>query len=54
MLESIGEFDGTEAGGPAPVVEGSGTGGWAGMRGEGLSAPHGPKATYSLDCDFAA
>lgn len=55
VLESIGEFDGTEATWTGTVVEGSGTGGWEGMRGKGeFSAPHGPKATYSLDCDFGA
>jgi hypothetical protein len=55
VLESIGEFDGTEATWKGTVVEGSGSGGWEGMRGEGqFSAPHGPKAKYSLDCDFDA
>jgi hypothetical protein len=55
VLESIGEFDGTEAKWKGTVVEGSGTDDWAGLRGEGqFSAPHGPKASYTLDCSFDA
>lgn len=50
VLETIGEFDGKEATWGAKVVEGSGTGGWAGMRGEGqFRAPHGNKASFTLD-----
>jgi Protein of unknown function (DUF3224) len=53
VLESSGAFDGAEAAWTGKVVEGSGTGGWAGMRGEGrFRAPHGPTATFSLDCSF--
>jgi len=53
VLETIGEFDGTEATWSAKVVDGSGTGGWAGMRGEGrFQAPHGPKASFTLDYSF--
>jgi hypothetical protein len=53
VLETIGEFDGTEATWTGKVVEGSGTGGWAGMSGEGrFQAPHGSKATFSLDYSF--
>ena len=53
VLETIGEFDGTEATWTAKVVEGSGTGGWAGMRGEGrFQAPHGNKASFTLDYSF--
>jgi hypothetical protein len=53
VLETIGDFDGTEATWTGKVVEGSGTGGWAGMRGEGrFQAPHGPKASFTLDCSF--
>lgn len=53
VLETIGGFDGKEATWDATVLEGSGTGDWAGMRGEGhFRAPHGPKATFELDCTF--
>ena len=53
VLETIGDFDGTEATWTAQVVEGSGTGGWAGMRGEGrFQAPHGSKASFTLDYSF--
>jgi hypothetical protein len=53
ILETIGDFDGTEAAWTARVVEGSGTGGWTGMRGEGrFRAPHGPKASFTLDYSF--
>jgi hypothetical protein len=53
VLETIGDFDGKEATWAANVVEGSGTGGWAGMSGEGrFQAPHGNKATFTLDYTF--
>jgi Protein of unknown function (DUF3224) len=53
ILETIGGFDGTEATWTAKVVEGSGTGGWAGMSGEGrFQAPHGSKASFTLDYSF--
>ena len=53
VLETIGDFDGTEAAWTAKVVEGSGTGGWVGMRGEGrFRAPHGPKAFFTLEYSF--
>jgi hypothetical protein len=53
ILETIGDFDGKEAAWTATVVEGSGTGGWAGMRGEGrFRAPHGPKASFTFDYSF--
>jgi hypothetical protein len=53
VFETIGDFDGTEATWRATVLEGSGTGGWAGMRGEGrFQAPHGSKASFTLDCSF--
>jgi Protein of unknown function (DUF3224) len=53
VLESVGDFDGTEATWTGKVVEGSGTAGWAGMRGEGrFRAPHGPKASFTLDYSF--
>jgi Protein of unknown function (DUF3224) len=53
VFETIGDFDGAEAKWIAKVVEGSGTGGREGMHGEGrFRAPHGPKATFTLDCSF--
>jgi Protein of unknown function (DUF3224) len=53
VLETIGDFDGNEATWRAKVVEGSGTGDWTGMRGEGhFQAPHGSKASFTLDCSF--
>lgn len=53
VLETIGDFDGGEAKWKATVVEGSGTGDWDGMRGTGaFRAPHGSKATFTLDCSF--
>ena len=53
VFETIGEFDGTEATWTAKIVPGSGTGGWAGMRGEGrFRAPHGSKAWFTLDCSL--
>lgn len=53
VLETIGDFDGNESTWDATVLEGSGTGEWAGMRGKGrFRAPHGPKATFELDCTF--
>jgi Protein of unknown function (DUF3224) len=53
VLESSGGFDGTEATWTGRVVEGSGTGDWATMRGEGrFRAPHGSKAVLTLDCSF--
>ena len=53
VLETIGEFDGKEATWNAKVVDGSGTGDWSSMRGEGqFRAPHGNKATFTLDCSL--
>jgi hypothetical protein len=53
VLETVGDFDGKEATWAAKVVDGSGTGGWAGMRGEGrFQAPHGNKASFTLDYSF--
>jgi hypothetical protein len=53
VLETIGDFDGTEATWIAKVVQGSGTGGWAGMSGEGrFQAAHGNKASFTLDYSF--
>jgi hypothetical protein len=54
VLEPIGDLDRTEATWTARVVEALGKGGWPGMHGEGrFRAPHGPKATLTLDCSFA-
>jgi Protein of unknown function (DUF3224) len=53
VLETSGDFDGEEAVWIAKVVQGSGTGGWSGMSGEGrFQAPHGSKASFTLDCSF--
>jgi Protein of unknown function (DUF3224) len=53
VLETIGEFDGNEATWKAKVVDGSGTGDWSSMRGEGqFRAPHGSEATFTLDCSL--
>lgn len=53
VLESFGGFDGTEATWIGRIVEGSGTGGWAGMHGEGrFRAPHGSTASFTLECSF--
>jgi Protein of unknown function (DUF3224) len=53
VLEVIGDYDGTEASWIGKVVEGTGTGGWSGMRGEGrFRAPHGPTAYFTLDCSL--
>ena len=53
VLTTIGDFDGTEAAWAAKVVEGSGTGQWTGLSGDGqFRAPHGNKATFTLDCSF--
>jgi Protein of unknown function (DUF3224) len=53
VLETIGDFDGREAAWIGKVLEGSGTGDWSGMRGEGrFLAPHGPKASFTLDYSF--
>jgi hypothetical protein len=50
VLETVGDFDGTEATGTWTVIDGSGTGGLAALRGTGsFTAPHGPKATYELE-----
>ncbi|MBI3647674.1 MAG: DUF3224 domain-containing protein [Actinobacteria bacterium] len=53
VLENVGDFDGSLAGGTLRVVPGSGTGDWVGMRGEGtFRAPMGEKAIMTLDYDF--
>jgi Protein of unknown function (DUF3224) len=53
VVDTVGDFDGKEAAGTWNVVPGSGTGGWAGMRGGGqFRAPMGSKASFSLDYAF--
>jgi hypothetical protein len=53
VVDTIGDFDGKEAVGTWTVVPGSGTGEWAGMRGDGrFRAPMGPKASFTLDYSF--
>jgi Protein of unknown function (DUF3224) len=53
VLETVGEYDGSEATWTGSVIEGSGSGGWTGLRGEGrFRAPHGPTATYTLEYSF--
>ena len=55
VLQSIGGFDGSKATANLTVVEGSGTGGLAGVTGVGSSAaPSGPTAFVELDLEFAA
>jgi hypothetical protein len=53
VLQNTGTFDGKQATGPWSVVPGSGTGELRGLRGQGeFGAPHGPKASYTLDYDL--
>jgi Protein of unknown function (DUF3224) len=50
VVDTLGDFDGKEATGRWTVVPGSGTGGWAGMRGHGgFRAPLGSTASFTLD-----
>jgi hypothetical protein len=50
VMETTGDFDGTTAKGRWSIISGSGTGGLAGISGEGgFEAPHGPTATYAID-----
>jgi hypothetical protein len=50
VLETIGDFDGTEATGTWTVIAGSGTGQLATLTGTGsFRAPHGPTATYEFE-----
>ena len=52
VMETTGEFDGSVARARWSIVPGSGTGGLAGIAGDGgFEAPHGPKATYQLEYD---
>ncbi|HKA04925.1 MAG TPA: DUF3224 domain-containing protein [Acidimicrobiales bacterium] len=54
VLETVGDFDGTEAKGTWTVIAGSGTGQLAGLAGTGsFRAPHGPTATYEFEYTLA-
>jgi hypothetical protein len=54
VMETTGDFDGTVARGHWSIVPGSGTGALSGIQGEGsFEAPHGPKATYTIEYAFA-
>ncbi len=53
VLETTGDFDGTEATGRWSVIPGMGTGDLAGLRGTGtMRAPHGSKAEFELDYEL--
>jgi Protein of unknown function (DUF3224) len=55
VLRSIGAFDGSQATADLTVVDGSGTGGLAGISGSGSSvAPSGPTAFVELDLELPA
>lgn len=52
LVETSGEFDGTEAHGLWTVIAGSGTEDLGGVRGTGsFRAPHGCHATFELDVE---
>jgi len=52
LVETSGEFDGTEAHGSWTVIAGSGTEDLEGVRGTGgFRAPHGSHATFELDVE---
>ncbi|HEX8771880.1 MAG TPA: DUF3224 domain-containing protein [Acidimicrobiales bacterium] len=54
VLETIGDFDGQVAEWRATVVRGTGTGQLEGLRGDGsFDAPHGSRASFTLEYDFA-
>jgi hypothetical protein len=54
VMETSGDFDGSLARAHWSIVPGSGSGGLSGIEGEGsFEAPHGPKATYTIDYAFA-
>lgn len=53
VLETVGDFDGKRAKGLWVVVDGSGTGDLAGVRGEGeFEAPMGASPTFVLEYDI--
>ena len=50
VVETTGEFDGAVAQGPLRVVDGSGTGAFEGIHGDGkFQSPKGTKARFELD-----
>ncbi len=54
IMTTDGAYDGTTAKGHWSIVPGSGTDGLEGIEGEGsFEAPHGPKATYTIEYAFA-
>ena len=53
VLETSGDFNGSEAVGTWTVLPGSATGELVGITGSGrFEAPHGPIATYAVDVSF--
>ena len=53
VIEADGEFSGTTSKGDWRVVRGTGTGGMAGIQGDGgFVAEHGPDASYHLNLTF--
>ena len=53
VLETVGDFDGTEARWTATVIRGSGLGDLADLTGSGsFRAPHGSTAEYELDYEL--
>ncbi len=53
VIEAVGNFDGRKSRGTWTVIEGSGTGELAGLRGEGsFQAASGPVASYSLEYEL--
>ena len=53
LIEAVGNFDGSSSKGSWAVIEGSGTDGFAGLRGEGgFEAASGTKASYSLEYEL--
>lgn len=53
IIEATGDFDGKASHGSWSVIQGSGTGDLATIKGTGsFDAPSGPNATYELDYDL--
>ena len=54
MLRSVGTYDGSKADGELTVIDGSGTGDLAGIRGTGsFTAPMGDTASLTLDYELS-